>query len=141
MLSMKGMSGGERAGKEKGLSAAAKKPSTVMRRFDRLPRNAVPFENVTACCGFGERAWSRTVTDIRKGCESDWSDGQRNTARQQYAYRRDVVSSGIPNRDLSLTAAPFASGRFFSAVHAGVNALWRSVGAAAIRFISAGSTE
>lgn len=73
--------------------------------------------------------------------ESDQSDGQRYTVHQQYADRFGVVSTGIPPRDLSLTAAPLASGRFFSVMHACVNALWRSVGAAARRCISADSTE
>ena len=73
--------------------------------------------------------------------ESDRSDGQRHVVHQQYAGRFGVVSAGIPHRDLSLTAAPLASGRFFSVMHACVNALWRSGGAAARPCISADSTE
>jgi hypothetical protein len=78
---------------------------------------------------------------MRKSSESDRSDGQWNFAHQHHAYRWDGVSSDIPNRDLSLTAAPLASGRFFIVVRAGANALWRSVGAAALRCQSAGPTE
>ena len=80
------------------------------------------------------------VIVTRMGCESDRSDGQRISVCQQWAHRSGVVSVGNPYRDLSLTAVP-PGGRFFIVVRAGVNALWRSVGAAANRFTSADSTE
>lgn len=72
----------------------------------------------------------------RAGCKSDRSDGQRNRVHQQYPDRSGVVSAGIPNRDLSLTAAP-PGGRFFFVKSAGVNAWWQPVGAAANRLQSA----
>lgn len=76
----------------------------------------------------------------RAGCKSDRSDGHRNRVHQQYSGRSGVVSAGIPNRDLSLTAA-LPGGRFFVVKRAGVNARWRPVGAAANRLMSADQTE
>lgn len=98
------------------------KRSTVVRRFDRLPRMGVPSANVTACCG------SRQAPGAAQDCVMC-------TPTCSESDRSGVVSAGIPHRDLSLTAAPLASGRFFSVVlgvvRAGMSILWRSVGAAA----------